>query len=171
MTVQTSSADGFPFVGPIPDLDGHYIAAGFAGHGKWLASQHPYKKRLIHVGMPRILLTAAHLAPLILDSLGVTYSQPSLASTFPPLPRPFEATRERIERLRDTDVKAIAEQYKQGCEKSAQKPYCNLSTAGVSILNQSDVAQSPAFTYAQYDGSVNVMKDGISTVSISSQLL
>lgn len=31
--VETSSADGFPFVGPVPTRAGHFIAAGFAGHG------------------------------------------------------------------------------------------------------------------------------------------
>ncbi|KAF3034413.1 hypothetical protein E8E12_005655 [Didymella heteroderae] len=106
--VQTSSADAFPFVGPVPNRAGHYIAAGFAGHG-----------------MPRILLSAAHIAPLVLESLGLEYSQPSLASAFPPLPRPFHATAERIERLQSTDVAAIAEQYKKGCEESAKKPFCD----------------------------------------------
>ena len=33
-TVETSSADMFPFVGAVPDHDGQWIAAGFAGHGK-----------------------------------------------------------------------------------------------------------------------------------------
>jgi hypothetical protein len=32
--VETSSADMFPFVGAVPDHDGQWIAAGFAGHGK-----------------------------------------------------------------------------------------------------------------------------------------
>jgi glycine/D-amino acid oxidase-like deaminating enzyme len=33
--VETSSADMFPFVGAVPDHDGQWIAAGFAGHGKF----------------------------------------------------------------------------------------------------------------------------------------
>jgi hypothetical protein len=33
-TVETSSADMFPFVGAVPEHDGQWIAAGFAGHGK-----------------------------------------------------------------------------------------------------------------------------------------
>ena len=32
--VETSSADMFPFVGAVPEHDGQWIAAGFAGHGK-----------------------------------------------------------------------------------------------------------------------------------------
>lgn len=36
ITVETSSADGFPFVGPVPNRAGHFIAAGFAGHGTHL---------------------------------------------------------------------------------------------------------------------------------------
>lgn len=106
--VQTWSADEFPFVGPVPNRDGHYIAAGFSGHG-----------------MPRILLSAAHMAPLVLESLGLEHSQPLLASAYPPLPEPFRTTAERIERLQSTDVAAVAEQYKKGCEESAKKPFCD----------------------------------------------
>lgn len=106
--MQTSSADAFPFVGPVPHRDGHYMAAGFAGHG-----------------MPRILPSAAHIAPLVLESLGIEYSQPRLTSAYPPLPQPFHATAERIQRLQRTDVATIAEQYKKGCEESAKKPFCD----------------------------------------------
>ena len=106
--VQTSSADGFPFVGSVPNRDGHYIAAGFAGHG-----------------MPRILLSAAHIAPLVLESLAVDHSPPELVAAYPPLPKPFHASAERIENLQSTDVAAIAEQYKKGCEESAKKPFCD----------------------------------------------
>ena len=108
IAVQTSSADAFPFVGPVPNHDGHYIAAGFGGHG-----------------MPRILLSAAHIAPLVLESLGFDYNLPSLASAYPPLPQPFHVTAERVQRLQSTDVAAIAEQYKKGCEASAKQPFCD----------------------------------------------
>lgn len=106
--MQTSSADAFPFVGPVPNRDGHYIAAGFAGHG-----------------MPRVLLSAAHIVPLVLQSLDIEFSPPSLTSNYPSLPAPFHATAERIERLQSTDVTAIAEQYKKGCAESARKPFCD----------------------------------------------
>ena len=33
-TVASSSIDGFPFVGAIPDRQGHFVAAGYTGHGK-----------------------------------------------------------------------------------------------------------------------------------------
>lgn len=33
-SVETESADSFPFVGAVPHRDGHFIAAGFVGHGK-----------------------------------------------------------------------------------------------------------------------------------------
>jgi hypothetical protein len=32
-TVYASSVDGFPFVGAVPNRNGHFVAAGFAGHG------------------------------------------------------------------------------------------------------------------------------------------
>jgi len=106
--VQTESADAFPFVGAVPQRPGHFIAAGFAGHG-----------------MPRVLGSAAHITPLVLESLGVEYSQPLIAASFPPLPQPFHTTAERIERLQDTNLSALAEDYKQRCEESAQKSFCN----------------------------------------------
>ncbi|KAI4661096.1 uncharacterized protein J4E79_004906 [Alternaria viburni] len=106
--MQTESADAFPFVGTVPQRPGHFIAAGFAGHG-----------------MPRVLGSAAHITPLVLESLGVEYSQPLIAASFPPLPQPFRTTAERIERLQDTNLSALAEDYKQRCGESAQKPFCN----------------------------------------------
>ena len=33
-TVETDSADMFPFIGRVPRRSGHWIAAGFAGHGE-----------------------------------------------------------------------------------------------------------------------------------------
>lgn len=76
--------------------------------------------------MPRILLSTAHIAPLVLDSLGVEYIQPCLASKFPPLPRPFYATAERIELLQETDVAEFSDTYRQKYEESAKKPFCNI---------------------------------------------
>jgi len=108
--VETWSADAFPFVGPVPNRPGHYIAAGFAGHG-----------------MPRILLSAAHITPLVLESLGVDYRAPLLVASYPPLPRPFHATPERIERLQDTNTAAMVACCKQRCAASAEKPFCNIA--------------------------------------------
>lgn len=34
--VTASSVDMFPFVGPVPNREGHWMAAGFVGHGKLL---------------------------------------------------------------------------------------------------------------------------------------
>ncbi|KAK5130847.1 hypothetical protein LTR08_001619 [Meristemomyces frigidus] len=106
--VDSSSADSFPFVGPVPNRDGNFIAAGFSGHG-----------------MPRILLSAAHITPLILESLGVEFSQPVLVAPFPPLPKPFHATFERIEKLQSTSITAKGASYRESCAESAKKPFCN----------------------------------------------
>jgi hypothetical protein len=38
LTVETNSADMFPFIGSVPNRAGHSIAAGFAGHGKDISS-------------------------------------------------------------------------------------------------------------------------------------
>lgn len=102
------TADAFPFVGPAPSRDGHFIAAGFGGHG-----------------MPRILLSTAHLTPLVLDSLGVKWTAPSLVASYPPLPRPFLVTGKRVEALQDVDTKAEYEADLKDNEECAKKPYCN----------------------------------------------
>ncbi|CAE7021657.1 hypothetical protein CFE70_003035 [Pyrenophora teres f. teres 0-1] len=106
--VQTESADKFPFVGPVPSRDGHYMAAGFAGHG-----------------MPRILLTAAHIAPIVIESIGFEHSQPHLAASYPPLPKPFHVTAERVARLQDTNLEAMAKDFAERCNASARKPFAN----------------------------------------------
>ncbi|KAH5523074.1 hypothetical protein HBI52_057090 [Parastagonospora nodorum] len=106
--VQTASADDFPFVGPIPGRKSQFINAGFAGHG-----------------MPRILLSSAHIVPLVLDSVGFQHSPPHLATSYPELPQPFHATAERIERLQNTDTTALVQSFKQRCELSAKKPFCD----------------------------------------------
>ncbi|OCF61472.1 FAD dependent oxidoreductase superfamily protein [Kwoniella mangroviensis CBS 10435] len=85
--VYSSSIDSFPFVGPVPRRDGHFVAAGFAGHG-----------------MPRILGSTAHLAPLVLRELGIDYDTPEAAAIFPPLPDPFYATEQRIDLLQSVDA-------------------------------------------------------------------
>ncbi|EME45451.1 hypothetical protein DOTSEDRAFT_150512 [Dothistroma septosporum NZE10] len=117
--IEASSIDSFPFVGPVPDLsmlhaptrprEGHFIAAGFAGHG-----------------MPRILGSTAHLAPYILKSLNLRHSTPPAAALFPSLPKPFRATPARLERLLNTaNVAAKVEAYQVACEESARKPFCS----------------------------------------------
>lgn len=32
-TVESTSIDSFPFVGDIPNRSGHFVTAGFSGHG------------------------------------------------------------------------------------------------------------------------------------------
>jgi hypothetical protein len=86
------------------------MAAGFNGHG-----------------MPRILLSAAHITPLVLESLNFKYTAPSLVANYPPLPAPFHATPARVEKLVKTaeaDVVAEVEGYTKGCENSQGKPFC-----------------------------------------------
>ncbi|KAK4499239.1 hypothetical protein PRZ48_009752 [Zasmidium cellare] len=106
--IETSVIDSFPFVGAVPNREGHWMAAGFAGHG-----------------MPRILLSAAHIVSKVLESLKVEQKAPSLVANYPPLPGPFHATPERVERLlKVADVDAMAKAYKEKCEQSAVKPFC-----------------------------------------------
>jgi hypothetical protein len=121
--VETSTADSWPFVGPLPDHDGQFIAAGFCGHGMWVETD-TEEPRLTVAGMPRILLSTAHVVPLVLDSLGMDYKQPALAAPFPALPKPFHATAERIKRLQAFDLAAKIESYRADCEESARKPFC-----------------------------------------------
>ena len=82
-------------------------------------------------GMPRILLSAAHIAPLILNSLGVAYTTPDLVKPYPALPRPFEVTRERIEMLQKVDADARFEESVREAEESARKAFCNTERCGL----------------------------------------
>lgn len=102
------TADAFPFVGPAPARDGHFIAAGFGGHG-----------------MPRILLSTAYLAPIVLNSIGVHWTTPSLVASYPPLPKPFMLTAKRIEALQGVDMKAEYDAEVMVHEHCAKKAYCN----------------------------------------------
>ncbi|KAJ5059252.1 FAD dependent oxidoreductase-domain-containing protein [Bipolaris maydis] len=104
-----TSADGFPFVGALPSRSNQFINAGYTGHG-----------------MPRILLSSASLAPLVLDALGLQYSPPQLAASYPALPQPFHATEHRIAKLQDTDPEKVLADYRVQCEASARKPFCNI---------------------------------------------
>lgn len=106
--VVSPSADAFPFVGPVPGRDGHFIAAGFGGHG-----------------MPRILLSAAHLTPIILDSLGVEWTAPSLVASYPALPEPFVVTAARVEALKGADMGSVYENEIKDHEEGAKNSYCN----------------------------------------------
>lgn len=103
------TADAFPFVGPAPSHEGQFIAAGFGGHG-----------------MPRILLATAHLAPIVLDSLGVTWTAPALVKDYPPIPEPFVVTGKRVDDLQSADMQADYEADIKEHEECAKLPYCNV---------------------------------------------
>lgn len=105
--VVAPTADGFPFVGPAPARDGHFLAAGFGGHG-----------------MPRILLATAQMVPAVLESLGVKWTAPEMVKEFPPLPKPFVATAKRVELLQHFDVQAEYEEDVKSHEASAKKAFC-----------------------------------------------
>jgi hypothetical protein len=75
--------------------------------------------------MPRILLSAAHIAPLVLKSLGVEFTQPALVASYPDLPKPFDITLDRIETLQKVDAAAKYEAQVKTDLESAQKPFCN----------------------------------------------
>jgi hypothetical protein len=74
--------------------------------------------------MPRILLSTAHITPLILASLGVEYTPPTLVAPYPPLPKLFHVTKERVERLQTVDVAEKYESHVKADLESAKKPFC-----------------------------------------------
>lgn len=114
----------FPFVGAVPNKEGHWMAAGFVGHGKHYGIFNNRCVRLTDAGMPRILLSTAHIIPRLLDFLSFEYQQPALVTPYPPLPKPFVVTAERVERLQNTDLDAKAQAYRESCKESSQKPFC-----------------------------------------------
>lgn len=75
--------------------------------------------------MPRILLSTAHITPLILTSLGIDYNPPTLVAPYPPLPKPFHLTKERVETLQKVDATAKYEGDVKSNLESAKKPFCN----------------------------------------------
>lgn len=75
--------------------------------------------------MPRILLSAAHMTPAILSSLGIKFKLPALVAPYPPLPKPFHLTPERMERLQKVDAMAKYEAEVQNNLESSKEPFCN----------------------------------------------
>jgi len=74
--------------------------------------------------MPRILLSTAHITPLILESLRVDYTSPALVEPYPTLPKPFHVTEERIQRLLKVDGEEKYEAGIKGHLESAKKSFC-----------------------------------------------
>jgi hypothetical protein len=125
--VEATTSDSFPFVGPIPNRNGHFVAAGFNGHG-----------------MPRILLSTAHITPLVLEYLQefgkFEITIPELVVDFPALPAPFVVTGERVANLQFVDVEAkFAEGVRSGLE-SAEKPFCKTGKEFYETAVESDTA-------------------------------
>jgi len=74
--------------------------------------------------MPRILLSTAHITPGVLESLGFSPSVPTLAVPYPPLPKPFHVTKERVERLQGTDLVKRVRLFKERYGESSRKEFC-----------------------------------------------
>lgn len=73
--------------------------------------------------MPRILGSTAHLTPIVLSELGIQYQTPTTANIFPPLPEPFFATPERMEKLQTVNALAkFQEEIDEGL-LSSKKPF------------------------------------------------
>jgi hypothetical protein len=106
--VESISIDAFPWVGPVPGHSGQFVAAGFHGHG-----------------MPRILLSTAHITPLILEDLGTQWAAPELVSAYPPLPEPFVVTEKRVRAFTEADAQKDYDETVKSYEASAAKPFCN----------------------------------------------
>ena len=74
--------------------------------------------------MPRILLSTANITPNVLESLGFSHSVPALAAPYPPLPKPFSVTKERVEKLQGTDLVKRAKLFKERYGESSRKEFC-----------------------------------------------
>jgi hypothetical protein len=84
--VTASSVDMFPFVGPVPNREGNWMAAGFVGHGK-LASFIYWHRRLTNATNPSFDSPhhswCARFARLRIQAAGARCSIPSTTKTFP----------------------------------------------------------------------------------------
>lgn len=79
--------------------------------------------------MPRILLSTAYIAPMILTSLDIKGTEPALVKTYPSLPNPFRLTPERMRNLQETaDPKAKYDNAIRSSLQSAKEGFC--TTAG-----------------------------------------
>lgn len=76
--------------------------------------------------MPRILLSTAHIAPLILRSIGVDYTAPGLVASYPPLPEAYRTTPERIQALQSVDASAKYNASIKSHLESSQKAFCRV---------------------------------------------
>jgi hypothetical protein len=74
--------------------------------------------------MPRILLSTANITSSILDSIGFSHSVPALAAPYPPLPKPFRVTKERVENLQGTDIAKRAMLTRERYGESSRKEFC-----------------------------------------------
>jgi hypothetical protein len=75
-------------------------------------------------GMPRILLSTANITASVLDSIGFGHSVPALAAPYPPLPKPFQVTKERVEKLQGTDIAKRARLTRERYGESSRKKFC-----------------------------------------------
>jgi hypothetical protein len=75
--------------------------------------------------MPRILLSTAHLVPLVLASIDQEHTAPALVEHYPPLPKPFTVTEERMQKVKESvDLKKEMELYVGRNRQSAEKTFC-----------------------------------------------
>ena len=74
--------------------------------------------------MPRILLTTANLAPLVLDQLGIKHHEPASLANAPPLPEPFKLTPERIEALKKVNVAELKSDSRAASLRGAKLEVC-----------------------------------------------
>lgn len=74
--------------------------------------------------MPRILLSTAHITPLVLTDLGIPHTTPEIVADIPPLPKPFYITQQRLDTLKGTDMEAYWDAQMRDCADSAQKEFC-----------------------------------------------
>jgi hypothetical protein len=70
--------------------------------------------------MPRILLTTANLAPLVLDQLGIKHHEPASLANAPPLPEPFKL----IEELKKVNVAKLKSDSRAASLRGAKLEVC-----------------------------------------------
>lgn len=87
--VTASSVDMFPFVGPVPKREGHWMAAGFVGHGELLSLHSLMLKTNAYRNATHTSLNSPHhsgsscVARLRVQAACTGRSIPAIAKTFP----------------------------------------------------------------------------------------
>jgi len=88
-------------------------------------------------GMPRILLSTAHLVPSILDAVGLDHQVPRIIEGTPPLPAPYVLNPERLLAVKAESVGAYFQRNMEDAMRSAAKDFVSAPSKAIDLSKKS----------------------------------